>query len=207
MQSDLKESILMLHRLYHGVILCRCHMIKLTHVLGNRGSQFPNIINTDYRTIQILLFMLHLSVVLHLRRWHYTHLIMCLACLKFYLWQTRLTSGHFNMNAGVKGDDGEQGKTGNVVSRRVPPHRVNVSCLWSLSCGWNELLVPATTIHTHTHATRFSLCQELCHSLSLSNTAVHVQIYTLSRSPEWIQCFLHIDFTWAGHPSIFGNTV
>lgn len=131
------------------------------HVLLNWESDFPNIINSDYRTIQITSkshVLLHLRQGAHLTTddsW--TNLTRAHTRLKFYLRQTRHTSGHFNMNAGVKGDDGEQGKAGNVVSRRVPPHRVNVGCLWSLSCVWNELLVLSTGIHTHTHYMVFSM--------------------------------------------------
>ncbi len=168
-----EPSILILHWHY-------LHMIKLTHVLGHRGSEFPNIINTDCRTIQIVLFMLHLR-----RGTDFTHnwprmtpgLISHVHnSFEVYLWQTRHTSGHFNMNAGVKGDDGEQGKTGNAVSCRVPPRRVNVGCLWSLSCVWNELLVPATITHTHTHTLYGSL--RVKHYVTHLNTAVHEQIYT-----------------------------
>ncbi len=163
-------------------------MIKLTHVLGHRGSEFPNIITTDCRTIQIVLFMLHLR-----RGTDFTHnwprmtpgLISHVHnSFEVYLWQTRHTSGHFNMNAGVKGDDGEQGKTGNAVSCRVPPRRVNVGCLWSLSCVWNELLVPATITHTHTHTIWFSPCQALCHSLKYSCTWTNLHIPLQSHSGD-----------------------
>lgn len=55
--------------------------------------------------------------------------------------QTRHTSGHFNMNVGVKGDDGERGETGNTVSRSAPSYRglihttvFEVSAVCEMSC-------------------------------------------------------------------------
>lgn len=99
-----EPSILILHWHYLCFVLSRCHMIKLTHVLGHRGSEFPNIINTDCRTIQIVLFMLHLR-----RGTDFTHTWPRMTpglishvhnSFEVYLWQTRHTSGHFNMNAG-----------------------------------------------------------------------------------------------------------